>query len=89
MRVPNDIHPGGHMTMMKRRTTVYLESALYHALRMQSSMTRQSMSGIVNDAVRSGITEAAEDLSLFDTRADERLISYDEVIRMMMIKGKI
>lgn len=46
------------------RTTVYLKPGLHRALKVKAATTDQSMSALVNDAVRQSLREDAVDLAL-------------------------
>jgi hypothetical protein len=77
------------MTASTKRSTVYLDSILHKALRLKSIETSRSMSDLINEAIRESIAEDAEDLSVFDERADEPLISYDEMVKKLKKDGRI
>jgi Arc/MetJ-type ribon-helix-helix transcriptional regulator len=51
--------------------------------------TSRSVSELVNQAVREALSEDAEDLAAFEERADEPLISYDEMIKRLKKDGRI
>lgn len=63
-----------------KRTTVYFEPALHKAIRLKSAHTRRSMSDIVNDAVRSALREDEEDLSAFEDRITQAVMSYEVLL---------
>ena len=77
------------MTASTKRSTVYLDSTLHKALRLKSLETSRSMSDLINEAIRESIAEDAEDLAVFDARADEPLISYDEMVKRLKKDGRI
>jgi plasmid stability protein len=72
-----------------KRSTIYLDSALHHALRIKAVHTHRSMSELVNDAVRMALREDQEDLAAFDERAEEPTISYEELLKDLRTHGKI
>jgi hypothetical protein len=47
------------------------------------------MSELVNEAVKEALAEDAEDLLAFDERADEPLISYNEMVKRLKKDGRI
>ena len=47
------------------------------------------MSELINEAVRESIAEDAEDLVVFDERADEPVISYDVMVKRLKKDGRI
>ena len=49
-------------TTAPKRATVYFDAALHRALRLKAAETDQSMSDLVNAAVRRTLGEDAEDL---------------------------
>ena len=77
------------MTTNSKRVTVYFNPDLHKALKLKSVETSRSLSDLVNEAVRESLTEDAEDLSAFEERADEPLISYEEMIRELKQDGRI
>lgn len=77
------------MAALTKRSTIYLDPALHQALRLKSLETSQSMSEIINLALKEALAEDAEDLQAFEKRADEPLISYEEMIKKLKKDGKI
>ena len=74
---------------MTKRTTIYLEPELHQALRMKSAVTNRSMSELVNEMIRERLAEDAEDLQAFRERADEPVLSYEEMLQDLQAHGKI
>ena len=77
------------MAGLTKRSTVYLDPVLHKALRLKALETSRSMSELINEAIRESIAEDAEDLSAFDERVDEPLISYDEMVKRLKKNGRI
>jgi hypothetical protein len=77
------------MATEAKRVTVYFDSDLHKALRLKSVETSRSVFDLVNEAVREALAEDAEDISTFDERADEPLISYEEMIKRLKEDGRI
>jgi hypothetical protein len=77
------------MATQTKRATIYFDPDLHKALRLKSVETSRSVSELVNDAVREALSEDAEDLAAFEERADEPLISYDEMIKSLKKDGRI
>jgi len=77
------------MTTLSKRSTIYLDPVLHQALRIKSLETSQSMSEIINEAVKEALAEDAEDLAAFDERADESLISYEQMVKRLKKDGRI
>ena len=49
------------------RATVYLDPELHKALRLKAVETTQSISKLVNDAIKESLAEDAEDIAAFET----------------------
>jgi predicted transcriptional regulator len=77
------------MTTLSKRSTIYLDPTLHHALRLKALETSRSMSEIINEALRESLAEDATDLALFDERADESLISYEQMVKRLKKDGRI
>ena len=77
------------MTTLSKRSTIYLDPALHQALRQKALETSRSMSEIINEAVREALAEDAEDLAIFEKRANEPLISYEQMIKRLKKDGRI
>lgn len=72
-----------------KRATIYLDPILHRALKIKAFETSRSISDLVNTAVKESLAEDAEDLSSFDERAGESLISYDEMVKRLKKDGRI
>jgi plasmid stability protein len=77
------------MATQTKRATIYFDSNLHKALRLKAVETSRSVSDLVNEAVREALLEDAEDLQAFEERADENLISYEEMIKRLRKDGQI
>ncbi len=71
------------------RATVYLDPQLHKALRLKAVETSQSLSKLVNDAIKEALAEDAEDIAAFTQRAKEPLISYEAMIKRLKKDGRI
>ncbi len=72
-----------------KRATVYFEPALHKAIRLKAAHTHQSVSDIVNDAVRLALREDQEDLAVFEDRVAEPVISYEALLKDLKAHGKL
>jgi len=72
-----------------KRTTVYLDSDLHHALRIKAAETENSMSELVSEAVKLSLAEDAADIAAFDERKREPSLSFDDVLKRLKADGKI
>jgi hypothetical protein len=75
------------MTTQSKRVTIYLDPELHKALKLKAVGTSRSVSELVNDAVREALAEDPEDLAAFEERAEEPLISYDDMVRRLKRPG--
>jgi hypothetical protein len=77
------------MATPAKRATVYFDPILHKALKLKSIETSKSISELVNAAVKEALAEDAEDISAFEERANEPLISFSEMIKRLKIDGRI
>jgi hypothetical protein len=77
------------MPAATKRATVYLDPELHKALRLKAVETSQSVSELVNNAVREALAEDVEDIAAFEERVGEPLIGYDEMIKRLRKNGRI
>ncbi len=77
------------MTMPAIRSTLYLEPGLHQALRLKAATAHRSMSEIVNDAVRAALREDEEDLAAFSDRAEEKTLSYEQLLAKLKADGTL
>jgi hypothetical protein len=77
------------MAGQTKRATIYFDPHLHKALRLKAVETNQSLSELVNEAVREALAEDAEDLAAFDERAKEPAIPYDEMVMRLRKDGRI
>lgn len=77
------------MTTQTKRTTIYLDPDLHKALRLKAATISKSVTELINEAVRESLAEDAEDFASFEERANEPLISYDEMVKRLKKNGKL
>ena len=77
------------MSELSKRSTVYFEEDIHQALRVKAVMTHQSVSEIVNEAVRNALREDQEDLKAFTDRVAEPTLSYEELLDDLKSHGKL
>ena len=77
------------MATPAKRATIYLDPFIHKALKLKALETSRSVSDLVNQAVREALAEDAEDLAAFEQRADDPLVSYDEMVRRLKKDGRI
>ena len=76
-------------TISAKRATVYFDAALHRALRVKAAETDQSLSELVNAAVRRTLGEDAEDLAAFEARAKEPNLAFEGVLKDLRRRGKL
>lgn len=77
------------MGELSKRATVYFEPEIHHALRVKAANTHQSISEVVNEAVRLALREDQEDLSAFEERVAEPTLSYEALLKDLKSHGKL
>ena len=77
------------MKTTTKRSTIYLDPELHHALRVKAAETEHSISELVNEAVRLLLAEDSIDLAAFEERKNEPLLSFEGVLKKLRKNGKI
>ncbi|MCF6211752.1 MAG: CopG family transcriptional regulator [Gammaproteobacteria bacterium] len=77
------------MGELSKRSTIYFEADIHQALRVKAATTHQSVSELVNEAVRLALREDQEDLDSFAQRANEATLSYEELLEDLKSHGKL
>ncbi len=77
------------MATLAKRATIYLDPFVHKALKLKAVETSRSVSDLVNEAVRESLAEDAEDFAAFEERANEPLLSYDEMLKRLKKDGRI
>ena len=72
-----------------KRATVYIDSKLHRALRLKSAETDQTISDIVNDAVRTALAEDADDLAAIEDRASEPTRPFESFLKDLRRRGRL
>ncbi len=72
-----------------KRATVYFDENVHKALRLKAAETDQSISDLVNSAVRNTLREDAEDLAAIRDRAKEPAVAFEDFVRDMKRRGKL
>ncbi len=81
-------HYGSRMSTVKR-ATVYFDPTLHRALRLKAAETDQSLSELVNAAIRQSLAEDAEDLAAFEARDREPNLPFESVLKDLRRRGKL
>jgi hypothetical protein len=77
------------MKTTQKRATIYFDPDLHRALRLKAAETDQSVSELVNEAVKFSLAEDAEDLAAFAARAAEPNLPFEDVLKDLRQRGKI
>ena len=77
------------MKRASKRATVYFDPDLHRALRLKGAETDQSLSDLVNEAVKSALGEDAEDLAAFEEREAEPDLPFENVVKDLKRRRKI
>ncbi len=72
-----------------KRATIYLEDELHRALKLKSVEADQSISHLVNDAIRTTLLEDLDDLSDVEKRTKEKTVSYEDFLKELKKRGQI
>ena len=77
------------MKTSPKRATIYFDPDLHRALRLKAAETDQSVSDLVNRAVKLTLAEDVEDLAVFEARNHEPNLPFEEVLKDLRQRGKI
>lgn len=72
-----------------KRSTIYFQPELHRALRLKAAETGESVSELVNQAVRQSLAEDQDDLAAFENRVTEPTMSYEALLNDLKAHGKI
>jgi hypothetical protein len=72
-----------------KRATIYLDARLHRALRLKSAETDQTISDIVNEAVRVALVEDADDLASIEDRKSEPTRPFESFVRDLRRRGRL
>lgn len=75
--------------MTVKRATVYFDPEIHRALRLKAAASDDSMSDIVNRAVRLSLSEDAEDLEAFEKRKREPNLDFEQFVKALKRRGKL
>lgn len=77
------------MAASAKRATVYFDPIIHRALKLKSIETSKSISELVNAAVKEALAEDAEDITAFEQRVNEPVISFSEMVKRLKKDGRI
>jgi hypothetical protein len=77
------------MSNLSKRSTVYFDPTIHQALRIKAASSQQSLSELVDEAVRLLMKEDQEDLQAYSNRLAEPEISYEALLNDLKKHGKL
>ncbi len=72
-----------------KRTTIYLDADIHHALRIKAAETENSMSELIEEAIKTSLVEDSIDLAAFEERKNEPSLAFEDVLKRLKKSGKI
>ena len=70
-------------------TTIYLDADIHHALRIKAAETDNSMSELIEHAIKTSLVEDSIDLAAFEERKNEPSLAFEDVLKRLKRSGKI
>jgi hypothetical protein len=74
---------------MNAKATLYLDSKLLKAAKIKAAHTEQSLSYLVNEALKLSLQEDAADYEAFEKRAKEPARSLESILKDMKRDGTL
>ncbi len=68
------------MSQLSKRSTVYFDPAIHQALKVKSAICEQSVSELIDEALKLFMREDQKDLQAFSDRENEPEISYESLL---------
>ncbi len=68
---------------------MYLDADLHKALKIKAVETKNSVSALINEAIRVSLLEDAEDLAACDARLKEPSLDFEDFLKDMKRRGKL
>lgn len=75
--------------MVKKRTTVYLDSKVLKMLKLRSIRTDESISQFINDLVYEELVEEMKDLAGIEKVLDEPSVPFDKVLKELGLEDEV
>ncbi len=77
------------MSNLSKRSTIYFDPILHNALKIKSASSSQSVSELVDEAIRLLMLEDHEDIKSYKERKGESEISYEVLLNKLKKNGQI
>ena len=74
---------------MSRRTSIYFDEDLHRALRLKAAVLGESVSDLVNEAVKAALGEDAEDFAALDARVAEPSLAFESMVADLQRRGRL
>ena len=78
-----------NMATLNKRATVYFDPEIHRALKIKAATTSQSISEIIDAAIRLELYEDEEDLRALEERKNEPSMAFEDVLKELKRNGKI
>jgi hypothetical protein len=72
-----------------KKATVYFDPEIHRAVRVKAAQDDQSISDLVNEALKLYLSEDAEDIEAYRERKDGPFVSYDQLLKNLKDDGII
>ena len=72
-----------------KRATIYFDAEVHRALRLRAAACNQSISAMVNEAVRMTLAEDADDLKDADQRQAEPSSDFEQFVTSLRNSGRL
>ena len=72
-----------------KRATIYLDTNLHRALKIKAAQNDRTISDLINEAVRTILSEDLEDVTAIEDRKDEPNLDFTTVLKELKASGKI
>lgn len=77
------------MAVLNKRATIYFDPDLHRALKIKAAATNQSISELIDLAIRHELADDEDDIRTFRERENESTISFESVLKDLKANGKI
>jgi len=77
------------MSELSRRATIYFDPVIHQALKVRAAISLQSLSELVDEAVRQHLLEDQEDLAAVAERINEPDMTYEAMLNDLKKHGKL
>lgn len=72
-----------------KRATVYFEPEIYNALRLRALAAHRSISELVNEAVRSALSQGGAEISAIDPPKKTSSASFDRLVQALKRRRQV